>query len=226
VRQRFWDDITKGVNHHMLNRFATLAAMCMLVPAGTAPSATADPNSDPPATPVADTASPPDADAAPLLDNGVVASAEPGILTTPEGWTLTVSGKDETELPMPPLTTALSSREYLVGGTFTGSVTGKGGSTLTGGTLEAGYQIGCGINSGNVKPAERFDGNRSRQTSLLDDRKRSRESPLGDAEELLGDIEWDVGHVGPFQIGDGTYLNVRGMVSSNLRASGLIFRVV
>jgi MspA protein len=152
VRQRFWDDITKGVNDHMLNRFAALAALCMLVPVGTARPAAADPSLDPPTLPVADAGPPPDADAAPPPDNGFVASAEPGVLRTPEGWTLTVSGKDETQLPVPPLTTALSSREYLVGGTFTGSVTGQGTSTLTGGTLEAGYQIGCGINSGNVKP--------------------------------------------------------------------------
>jgi hypothetical protein len=65
---------------------------------------------------------------------------------------LTVSGKDETQLPVSPLTTALSSREYLVGGTFTGSIKGSGSSTLTGGTLEAGYQIGCGITAGKVKP--------------------------------------------------------------------------
>jgi hypothetical protein len=58
---------------------------------------------------------------------------------------------NETELPIAPLTTALSSREYLVGGTFTGTVTGKGKTTLSGGTLEAGYQIGCGIELGQVR---------------------------------------------------------------------------
>jgi MspA len=120
----------------MLNRFAQLAAMCLLVPAGAAPPAAADP-------PVADTAPPP---------TGAVASADPYVATTLDGWTLTVAGRDETQLPVPPLTTALSSREYLVGGTFTGSVTGKGNSTLTGGTLEAGYQIGCGIILDRVEP--------------------------------------------------------------------------
>jgi MspA len=127
--------------------------VCLVVPLGAAPLAAADPSVDPPAIPVADSGSPPpDADAGPPLDNGVVASADPGVLRTPEGWTLTVSAKDETQLPVPPLPTALSSREYLVGGTFTGSVTGPGSTTLTGGTLEAGYQIGCGINAGNTKP--------------------------------------------------------------------------
>ncbi|MBN9634201.1 MAG: MspA family porin, partial [Actinobacteria bacterium] len=41
--------------------------------------------------------------------------------------------------------------EYLVGGTFTGTVTGSGKTTLNGGTLEAGYQIGCGIELAQVK---------------------------------------------------------------------------
>ena len=136
----------------MWNRFGSLAAVCLLVSLGIPPLAPADPNADPAPIPVADSGQPPDADAGPPPDNGVVASADPGVLRTPEGWTLTVSAKDETQLPVPPLTTALSSREYLVGGTFTGSMRGSDTSTLTGGTLEAGYQIGCGINAGNVKP--------------------------------------------------------------------------
>jgi MspA len=127
----------------MLNRLTTLAAMWVLVLAG-APLAAADDNPDPLPMPVADPGPPP--------DNGVVPSAEPGIATTPDGRTLTVSAKDETELPVAPLTTAVSSREYLVGGTFTGSIKGSGSSALTGGTLEAGYQIGCGITAGKVKP--------------------------------------------------------------------------
>jgi hypothetical protein len=118
----------------MLNRFAALAA-CSLIPLGTAPIALADPP----------------ADDGPPPDNGVVASAEPGIVTSPDGWTLTVVAKDETQLPVAPLTTALSSREYLVGGTFTGTVTGGGKTSLSGGVLEAGYQIGCGIELGQVR---------------------------------------------------------------------------
>ena len=46
---------------------------------------------------------------------------------------LTVAATNETQLPVAPLTTAVSSREYLVGGTFTGTVTGKGKTTLNGG---------------------------------------------------------------------------------------------
>ena len=119
----------------MLNRFAALAA-CSLIPLGTAPVALADPPAD---------------DAGPPPDNGVVASAEPGVVTSPDGWVLTVTAKDETQLPVAPLTTAVSSREYLVGGTFTGTVTGGGKTSLSGGALEAGYQIGCGIELGQVR---------------------------------------------------------------------------
>jgi hypothetical protein len=119
----------------MLNRIAALAA-CMLIPVATAPLASAEPPAD---------------DVGPPPDNGVVASAEPGIVTTPDGWVLTVLASNETQLPVAPLTTAVSSREYLVGGTFTGTVTGKGKATLSGGTLEAGYQIGCGIELGQVR---------------------------------------------------------------------------
>jgi hypothetical protein len=117
----------------MLNRFAALA-VCSIIPLAAAPLASADPGDDGP---------PP--------DNGVVASADPGIVTSPDGWTLTVIAKDETQLPVAPLTTAVSSREYLVGGTFTGTVTGGGKTSLSGGVLEAGYQIGCGIELGQVR---------------------------------------------------------------------------
>ncbi len=128
----------------MLNRFATLAAVCTLASVGAAPLALADP-------PPPDPAVQPVGDAGPPPDTGIVASAEPGVVTTPDGWVLTVAGKDETELPVAPLTTAVSSREYLVAGTFTGNVTGSGKTTLSGGVLEAGYQIGCGIELGQVR---------------------------------------------------------------------------
>ncbi|MDX1889647.1 MspA family porin [Mycolicibacterium sp. 050158] len=127
----------------MFNRFALLATACVIVPMGAAPLALADPPPDPAVAPAADAGPPP--------DNGIVGSSEPGVVTTPDGWTLTVAAANETELPVAPLTTALSSREYLVGGTFTGTVTGSGKTKLTGGTLEAGYQIGCGIELGQVR---------------------------------------------------------------------------
>ena len=123
----------------MLNRFATLAAVCLLVPVGTAPFALADPPDPGPVAPAADAGPPP--------DTGVVGSEVPGIAHTQDGRTLTVAGKDETQLPVAPLTTALSSRDWLVGGTFTGNVTGS----VNGGSLEAGYQIGCAVAMDKIK---------------------------------------------------------------------------
>jgi hypothetical protein len=137
-------------NRPALNRLVVLAAASLVGPlASVAPMALADPppDPDPAVAPVADAA----ADAGPPPDNGIVGSSEPGVVTTPDGWVLTVAATDETELPVAPLTTALSSREYLVGGTFTGTVTGKGKTKLAGGTLEAGYQIGCGIELGQLR---------------------------------------------------------------------------
>ena len=99
----------------MLKRFAAVAVVGTLLPLGLATTAFADPA--------------PAGNDGPPVDTGVVASDEPATVTTPDGWTLTVAAKDETELPVAPLTTAVSSREYLVGGTFTGTVTGKGNKT-------------------------------------------------------------------------------------------------
>ena len=85
--------------------------------------------------------------AAPPLDTGAVASEAPGIAKVPDGRTLTVAAKNETQLPVAPLTTSLSSRAYMVGGTFTGETTGA----VEGGSLEVGYQIGCAIEMDKVK---------------------------------------------------------------------------
>ena len=103
----------------------------MLVPFGAAPLAFAEPAPD----------------AGPPPDTGAVPSEVPGIAKTPDGRTLTVAAKDETQLPVAPLTTALSSRDWMVGGTFTGNVTGD----TKGGTLEAGYQIGCQVAMDKIK---------------------------------------------------------------------------
>ncbi len=119
----------------MLNRIVPLVS-CLLIAVGTAPLALADPPAEDPGPPP---------------DTGVVASAEPGVVTTPDGWVLTVAATNETQLPVAPLTTAVSSREYLVGGTFAGAISGHGSTSLNGGTLEAGYQIGCGIELGQVR---------------------------------------------------------------------------
>ena len=126
---------TRNGKMNMLNRFAVVAA-CSLIPVASAPLAAATPPPRIPAHRRTTVSSP---------------RLRPGVVTSPDGWTLTVVAKDETQLPVAPLTTAVSSREYLVGGTFTGTVTGSGKTSLNGGTLEAGYQIGCGIEMGQVR---------------------------------------------------------------------------
>ena len=134
-----------GVGMGLSNRLATLGAVCALLPVGLAAAVHADPAV--PADPVAVAAG----EVGPPVDTGVVPSDEPAVVTTADGWTLTVKATNETELPVAPLTTAVSSREYLVGGTFTGTVGGHGKTTLAGGTLEIGYQIGCGIELGQIR---------------------------------------------------------------------------
>jgi hypothetical protein len=130
----------------MFNRFATLAAVCTLVPVGTAPLAFAD-DPPPPAVPAGDTAPAPGGPG----PAGPVPSAPPGVLKTPDGYTLTVQGAAESMEPVAALTGAPTSREYLVDGSFSGSVTGSGGPKLAGGSLEAGYQIGCGIAQDDIE---------------------------------------------------------------------------
>ena len=135
----------------MMHRLSTLLGVCLLAATATAPQVLADPPADPNVAPVVNAA-----EAAPAPAPGgpgvaPIASAAPGVLTTPDGWTLTVSGKDESLEPVASLTGSAVSREYLVDGTFVGAITGGGKTKLTGGTLEAGYQIGCGITQDTVE---------------------------------------------------------------------------
>jgi MspA len=112
-----------------IRRAAAIGA-CLMMSVSLAPAAWADPNPGSPA------------DAAPAVDDGRVPSGPPANLQTPDGWTLALSSRDETALPVSPLTTAVSSRDYIVSGTYTGSLSGPGEAR---GTLEVGYDIGCGI---------------------------------------------------------------------------------
>ena len=75
-------------------------------------------------------------------DDGRVPSSDPVTYTTPEGWTLDLGATDESQVPVAPLTTAVSSREYLSRGTFVASLDGL---EQPRGVLEVGYEIGCGI---------------------------------------------------------------------------------
>ncbi len=74
--------------------------------------------------------------------DGLVPSSDPVTVNTPDGWVLGLGAKDEMQVPVAPLTTAISSREYLSTGTFVASLQGPEPAR---GELEVGYEIGCGI---------------------------------------------------------------------------------
>ncbi len=129
----------------VIRRSAALLAACLLFGLATVPAA-ADPEPEPVVVDAADAApTDPAAAALPPVDDGKVVSTPPATLTSPDDWVLKVSAKDESQRAIPPLTTALSSREYEVGGTFNGAMSGPEESEPPMGTLEVGYQIGCGI---------------------------------------------------------------------------------
>ena len=135
-------------------RCATLLATCAVAFALLAPVASADPEVEP----VVDTAetvpAPPEGAAAargcatagnPRAPVEPVESSPPATTKSPDGWTLTVSAKDETQRVIQPLTTAISTREYEVGGLFNAKMEGPEEADAPEGTFEVGYQIGCGI---------------------------------------------------------------------------------
>ena len=104
-----------------------------------------DPALEPPLTPVMQPAAMSQPPAPQPQLHGYVSSPPPASTETPDGWKLTLSAVNETQLVAAPLTTALSSRSYIVGGTFTGNITGPDGGETPEGVLEVGYQIGCGV---------------------------------------------------------------------------------
>jgi MspA len=111
----------------------------------TAPIASAEPETEAVSVeaPAAEAAPPPQAGP---VDDGRVESSPPKTTHSPDGWTLTMSARDETQRVTAPLTTAISTREYEVGGIYSGSLVGpEEGDEGAQGTLEVGYQIGCGI---------------------------------------------------------------------------------
>ncbi|HJT92375.1 MAG TPA: MspA family porin [Mycobacterium sp.] len=125
----------------VLRRGITVFATCGLMAGVSIGPAWAQP--EPGVEPVA--AEAPPAEAAPPPPDGFVESSPPATTKSPDDWTLTLSAKDEKQLPIMPLTTAVSSREYEVGGTYSGSLSGPDEDAPPEGTLEVGYQIGCGI---------------------------------------------------------------------------------
>lgn len=107
-------------------RRAAVLAVCLVV-SMTAPSAAAEPESPPPPG------------AAPPVE-GAVPPGQPVRVNTPDGWVLALGAKDERHVPVAPLTTAVTSREYLSSGIFVASLTGP---ETPRGVLEVGYEIGC-----------------------------------------------------------------------------------
>ena len=106
--------------------------------------ASAEPETEPVAADAAAPEAAPPPEAAPV-DDGRVESSPSKTTNSPDGWTLTVSARDETQRVIAPLTTAISTREYEVGGIYSGLLIGPEGDEGAQGTLEVGYQIGCGI---------------------------------------------------------------------------------
>jgi hypothetical protein len=130
-------------------RGVAIVAVAVVWAAMAAPaSAEPDPAAPGGATPVpaADGAAPgvdPAALSAAPVDDGKVVSTPPATTTAPDGSTLTISAKDETQMTAAPLTTAISSRAYVVGGVFRGAITGD--DETPEGVFQVGYEIGCGI---------------------------------------------------------------------------------
>jgi hypothetical protein len=132
----------------MVRGVAIVAFAAMLVATAAPASAEPDPAAPGGATPVAaaDGAAPgvdPAALSAVPIDDGKVVSTPPATTTAPDGSALTISAKDETQMAVAPLTTAISSRAYVVGGVFRGSVADF--EETPEGVFQVGYEIGCGI---------------------------------------------------------------------------------
>jgi hypothetical protein len=125
----------------MVRGVAVLAVAAAML--ASASPAAADPEPAPPDPAVAVVAADAPPAAVPPVDDGKVVSSPPATTTAPDGTTLTISAKDETQMTVAPLTTAISSRAYVVGGVFRGSITGV--DETPEGVLQVGYEIGCGI---------------------------------------------------------------------------------
>jgi hypothetical protein len=125
---------------------AAVAALCAPVVSSSADPVPANPDGAAVGPGPANPAAPPPVGAVPPVDDGKVVSPAPATEAGDDGVTMTVSGGDEIQIPVYPLTTAISTREYDVGGVFRGSIAGAGGPSK--GVLEVGYQIGCGMDMG------------------------------------------------------------------------------
>ena len=122
-------------------RCVVALATCVAIGCSAAPAA-----ADPGAAPAADSGAPPPPgdQSVPPVDDSRVESTPPVTTKSPDGWTLSVSAHDETEMPVPSLTNEAATREFIVGGVFNGSVHAPAGAGAPRGTFEVGYQIACG----------------------------------------------------------------------------------
>ncbi len=123
---------------------ATVTMLAAAGPASAEPEPAA-PDGPPPAVAAAlpDAAAPDPEAAEDALAVAAVDSSPEEVTTAPDGSRLAISARDETQEPIAPLTTAISTREYAVGGVFNGKLEGAGAEPE--GVFEVGYQIGCGI---------------------------------------------------------------------------------
>lgn len=130
----------------MLIRILAVTSACVLVCASAPPVASADPEVEQVAADAAPPEAAPPPPPPPPAGDGRVESSPPASTSTPDGWTLTIAARDETQMITAPLTTAISTREYVVGGTYNAVLTVPDDTDEEPhGTLEVGYQIGCGI---------------------------------------------------------------------------------
>jgi hypothetical protein len=93
------------------------------------PGAPPTPDAGPPPPPPGDQSMPP-------APSGAVDSAPPVTTKSPDGSTLFVSARNESELEVPSLTDEAATREYIVGGVFNGSVHVPAGGPAPHGVLE------------------------------------------------------------------------------------------
>jgi MspA len=110
-------------------RRTAVVAVCLVMSVTAVPPAGAQPDTGPPPGAVP-------------AEDGLVPSGDPATVNTPDGWSLILGATNEMQVPVSPLTTAVSSREYLASGTFIGLLAGPEAPR---GILEVGYEIGCGI---------------------------------------------------------------------------------
>ena len=133
----------------MLHRYAAVAGLCMLVPLGLSPLALADPPADPPAVPVADNALPPPPPGGPA---GPVPSGAPGRVD--DAGRLGAECVRQGTSPWsrwPPSRVRRHRESTWWTAHSTARSPALGRPNWPAESLEAGYQIGCGITQDDIE---------------------------------------------------------------------------